>query len=626
MNSQISFSSANARDLIQSLALTVPEKATATRTSGDDWQQQQQPSSSGAGGARPRHSRETDNRRILKMKQQVAKQNNFIAELKKKIRELASMPSKSIADHENLAFLKSRLDKENQLLKGLVDRLIKEQKTADSPGWEQIRLCTDPLEDICRNPWMLGNLPMPDQRFSFDSTLSSLSSKAQVDGESVEHVCDLDDNIKKELMNRDRVIEILQARVEALTADVMKVKRDNNAILDKTPKQTKFCEADIFNRLKFYKENTDALEKNLKQMDAALGVIRTELGPALTGECQESAGCRTFFTSSNGGQKSTGEVPRSSLASKQDDDQYNILMKEFSKKNEECQKLTDRLAKSCSCRNETPEQLEVDVLKKRCSELLDIQEEFKILIKEQGDQLDEYRLKYLSAQQKVEEQKLEMGRMDVTNRRIEEQINIEVQRIKAKFQDKLRQLTPFPRLLEAEEEKVSKLKDSNEKLLEELKKSAKEIKSLEYRLHNAHASQNTELEKAHNLLQVELEQLQASLQSEREKNAKLHTQLEEAQKEIDDTRTETAKMIARTNDRAQEERKTALTRIEGLELELTQCRAAASVTINNREEALREMQGQIRVLSGSLNDAQIQIQSLRNQLTFLQNERYGALA
>ncbi|EAT35278.1 AAEL012543-PA [Aedes aegypti] len=623
MTSQISCTSAqkNALDVVESLIRTVPEKS-AARTSGDEaWRQQ--PSNSGAEVPKPRQSRVMDNRRIMKMKQQVAKQNNFITELKKKIRLLSSMPSKSITDHEELAFLKSRLDKENQLLKGLIDRLIREQKTADSPGWEQIRLCTDPLEDICRNPWMLGNFSMPDQRFSFDSTLSSLSSKAQVDGESVEQFCDLDDRVKKELMNRDRVIEILQARVEALTADVMKVKRDNFAILDKNPKQTKFCEADMVNRLKFYKENTDALEKNLKQMDAALEVIRMELGPALTGEVQESIGCNTY-AASNELNKTTEDIRRSSSASKQGDDQYKILMKEYAKKNDECKKLTDRLAKSCSCRNDTPEQLEEDVLKKRCSELLDIQEEFQILIKEQGDQLEEYRSKYLSAQQRVEEQKLEMEKMNVTNRRIEEQINVEVQRIKTKFQDKLRQLTPFPRLLEAEEEKVSKLKDSNEKLLEELKKSAKEIKSLEDRLHNAHASQNAELEKAHNLLQVELEQLQGTLQVEKDKKAKLQAQLEEAQQELDDTRTETAKIIARTNDRAQEDRRTAQARIHSLEVELTQSRAAASVTINNREEALREMQGQIRVLSGSLNDAQIQIQSLRNQLTFLQNERYGS--
>ncbi|EAT32331.1 AAEL015536-PA [Aedes aegypti] len=623
MTSQISCTSAqkNALDVVESLIRTVPEKS-AARTSGDEeWRQQ--PSNSGAGDPKPRRSRVMDNRRIMKMKQQVAKQNNFITELKKKIRLLSSMPAKSITDHEELAFLKSRLDKENQLLKGLIDRLIREQKIADSPGWEQIRLCTDPLEDICRNPWMLGNFSMPDQRFSFDSTLSSLSSKAQVDGESVEQFCDLDDRVKKELMNRDRVIEILQARVEALTADVMKVKRDNFAILDKNPKQTKFCEADMVNRLKFYKENTDALEKNLKQMDAALEVIRMELGPAMTGEVQESIGCNTYAATSELN-KTTEDIRRSSSASKHGDDQFNILMKEYAKKNDECKKLTDRLAKSCSCRNDTPDQLEVDVLKKRCSELLDIQEEFQILIKEQGDQLEEYRSKYLSAQQRVEEQKLEMEKMNVTNRRIEEQINVEVQRIKTKFQDKLRQLTPFPRLLEAEEEKVSKLKDSNEKLLEELKKSAKEIKSLEYRLHNAHASQNAELEKAHNLLQVELEQLQATLQVENDKKAKLQAQLEEAQQELDDTRTETAKIVTRTNDRAQEDRKTAQARIHSLEVELTQSRAAASVTINNREEALREMQGQIRVLSGSLNDAQIQIQSLRNQLTFLQNERYGS--
>ncbi|XP_062551042.1 nuclease SbcCD subunit C [Armigeres subalbatus] len=619
MSSKISCSSADRNalivDVVESLIRTVPEKSTG-KSNGDDSYP------AGAGSFKKPQNPEMNNRRILKMKQQLAKQNNFITELKKKIRSMSELSPKSITDHEELAFLKSRLDKENRDAKTLLERLIREQKMADCPGWEQIRLCNEPLDDVCRNPWMLGNVSMPEQRFSFDSTLSSLTSDAQVGAEST---CDLDERLKKELMNRDRVIEILQTRVDALTADIMKVKKDNHAILDKTPRQTKFCEADIFNRLKFYKENTDALERNLKQMGAALDVIRTELGPALTGECQETVGCSTFVTPSEKS-KTSGEIRRLSSSSKQDDDQYNTLVKEYAKKNDECKKLTDRLAKACSCRNEPPEQLEIDVLKNRCSELLDSQEEFQILIKEQGNQMEEYRSKYLAAQQKVEEQKLQMDKMDVTNRRIEEQINIEVHRIKTKFQDKLRQLTPFPRLLEAEEQKVTNLKDTNGKLLDELKKSAKEIRCLEHRLHNAHASQNTELEKAYNLTQVEMEQLQAMLHEEKEKKAKLQTQLDAANKEMEQTRKETAKIIARTNDRAQEERKTVQERINSLEVELSQCRASASVTISNREEALREMQGQIGVLSASLNDAHLQMDSLRNQLTFLQNERYGSRA
>lgn len=625
MASQISCSSSakNAvSGILDNLVHVVPEKTTgSTRDSRKD-------SLNITAKTLDEPQGKMENRRILKIKQQVAKQNNFINELKKNIRLLEATTPKSIADREKLTFMKNRLDKENELLKSILNKLIGEQKQSGNPDWERIRLCSEPLDDLCRNPWMLGNVPILDQRFSFDSTLSSLSSYAQVGGESLSMDENTSDRLKKELMNRDRVIDILQSRIDALTADVIKVKKDNEAILDKTPRQTKFCEADMLNRLKFYKENTDALERNLNQMGAALNVIRSELCTNFTEEIDYPNGCSTAINSWENN-KSNGHIAsgaKSCTMPKQNDDQYNCLMKEFAKKSEECKKLTDRLAKACSCGNESPMQMEVDLLQSRCSQLLDEQEEFKILIREQGDQLEEYREKYLSAQQVVEEQKLQMEKMDVTNRRIEEQINVEVQRIKSKFQDKLSQLTPFPGLLEAEEQKARELKNSNEKLLVELKKCARENKSLEYRLHTVHASQNVELEKAHNLLKVELEQMKEALQAEQARRAKTQEQLELAQKETEEVRTETAKIIARTNDRAQEDRKTAQARIHGLEMDLTQCRAAASVTINNREEALREMQSQIGVLSSSLNDAQIQIQSLRNQLTFMQNERYGSRA
>lgn len=611
----------NVYDVMESLIRSVPEQSTSKPQSFskvDDEPRSfsrvdDEPSSRAV-------SAKMDNRRIMKMKQQVAKQNKFINDTKKQIRTLAGLSPKTVSDREELAFLNSRLDKENDLLKKLLNTLIEEQKKDSTQAWEPIRLCTDAKDDICRNQWMLGVEHWTDQRFSFDSTLSSLSSGLQMGGESGVKCGDVNEILQKELMNRDRVIAILQSRMEALTADVMKVQRDNEAILDTTPKQTKFCEADMLERLHFYKQNTDALEKNLHRMGTALSVIRSELGMSVGEGNQQPTVCSTIF--------STEVLPeeryRPPESSKAADDQHNTLLKELSKKTEECKKLTDRLARSCSCQNESPEVLELNALKTRCSELLNERDEFKALIEEQAIQCEEYREKYLKAQQMVEEQKLQMEKLDATNHRIEEQINLEIQRIKSKFQDKLRQLAPFPRLLETEEQKVRDLRKSNEKLFNELKKSAKEIKSLEARLHNTHSSQNAELEKAHNLLKVELDQLREEKQTEQEKREYLIEKLSKTNAEMEELRSETAKIITRTKDRANDDRKVAQAKLQALELELAKSRADAAVTIGNREAALREMQGQIAVLSGSFNDAQMQIHSLRNQLTFIQNERYGA--
>ncbi|XP_055539048.1 myosin heavy chain, striated muscle [Wyeomyia smithii] len=557
-----------------------------------------------------------ENRRILKMRQQLAKQNNFIAELKRKIQALASLSPKSISDQEELAFLRSRLEKEKELLKNVLNSIkIEEQKMNKGQVWKPIPLCSDPSDDVCRNPWMLGNVSTQENRFSYDLNISSLSSKIQID-ETKAHA-GVSERMQKELMNRDRVIEILQNRVDALTSDVLKVRRDNEVILQKTPKQSHFCEADMMHRLRFYKDNTDALERNLNQMGAALSILRSELGANLTENFSKSITCSTFLAPNNCEQKN--HLPRQ-------DDQYNSLLKSYTQKSDECKKLTDRLAKACSCQDSSSEKTELELLRNRCSELLDVQEEFKILMKEQGEQLDEYRNKYLKAQQKVEEQILQMEQINIKNSKIEDQINIEVQRIKTKFQDKLRQLAPFPNLLESEKQKVKQLRQSNEKLLHELKKSAKEIKNLEHRLHNAHASQNAELERAHDLLKVEFKQVSELLDEAEKGKSNLEDSLNMALKEIDEIRVETANIIARANERSQKDKKTAQLKQHELEVELVQCRAAAAVTINNREDALREMQNQIAVLSASFDDAQMHIQSLRNQLTFLRNEQRGLIS
>ncbi|XP_055628440.1 myosin-11-like [Toxorhynchites rutilus septentrionalis] len=616
----------NVFDFMDNLIKTVPEKSTASQPRkveevvevGEGRKKGDSPVEVLVESKQPQTK--LGNRRILKMKQQLSKQNNFIVDLKKKIREFESLKPKSISDQEQLAFLRNRLVKENDCLKKLLQCIIDEQKKDKDLAWERIRICSDPLDDICRNPWILGNVARPDRMTSIDSTLSSLSSTVMVGEVQDVSQGDVHKTLQKELMNRDRIIEILQSRIEGLTADVMKVRCDNEAILERNPRQTKFCEADMLSRLQFYKDNTDALERNLNQMGAALNVIRSELGPNLTGEIQNRADCTQYASQAKSSRASEG-MRRSLGTSKGEDDQYNTLLKEYTKKSEECKNLTDRLAKSCSCENETPEKTELQLLKNRCSELLDEQEEFKILIKEQAEQLDEYRNKYLAAQQTVEEQNLRMEKMNVTNRRIEEQINMEIQRIKTKFQDKLRQLTPFPRLLDAEEQKVRDLRGSNEKLLEELKRAAKQIKSLENRLHNAHTAQNIELEKANNLLKVEVEQLTETMRDEESKREKLKEQLTAGQKELEEVRTETSKIIGRMNERALEDRRTAQTQRQTLEMELAQCRAAAAVTISNRDEALREMQSQIGVLAASFEDAQNQIRALHNQLAFMRNEQ-----
>ncbi|XP_053665172.1 uncharacterized protein LOC128714322 [Anopheles marshallii] len=587
-------------------------------------------------------------KRVAKLKQKLDRQNNFMVELKRKIREKEAMKPKADCDREELAFLRNRLKKEAELQQKLLMDVIAEMRK-EGNQWQSIPLCPDQLDEYCANPWTIGSVPVGEEkRFSLDSTLSALSSDEQAVGTSDCIDPKMVERFEKELMNRDRVIEILQSRLDRLSADVHKVCRDNDTILDRHPKPVapitpRFCETDLMHRLEFYRTNTETLGQNLEEMEKALHSIQKELGPMGATECTVPASCTKSSPAAcqqtAGGAERPTVCMRDGTPSRRDScplvcskdaeaqKQYAMLLTEYTKKTTECRHLCERLAKvQAGPDDPSPEDTEREVLKKRCTELLDEQDEFRVLIREQANQLDEYRARYLAAQQQVEEQRLQMGKLQVTNRRVEKQINFEIEQIKRKFQDKLRHLTPYPRMLEDEQANSEKLKQSNETLFAELERSLRQVKVLEERLQQVHVAKDGEVKQALQQAQTELEQVQERLSGVVKEK---HLAEEEAlrwQRELDELRTESAKIVERANQRVEREREVAQKKYSQLESELAQCRAEASFTIGNREQALREMHTQIKVLSASFDDAQLQIRSLRNQLAYLQNEKLVCLA
>uniref|UniRef100_A0A182QGL4 Uncharacterized protein n=1 Tax=Anopheles farauti TaxID=69004 RepID=A0A182QGL4_9DIPT len=582
-------------------------------------------------------------KRLAKLRQKLDRQNNFMVELKRKIREKEAMKPKADSDREELTFLRNRLQKEAELQQKLLADVIAEQRQ-DGSQWEAIRLCPDKLDEYGANPWTIGSVPVgEDKRFSLDSTLSDLSSDEPASGRPDAKIVE---RFEQELMNRDRMIEILQSRLDRLSADVHKVRRDNDAILDRNMKPVapivpKFCETDMMHRLEFYRTNTETLGNNLETMDKALQFIRQELGSPLEDpECPAKASCSKPTPESVRNKSMSCAVEKhpigraERLSCKRDSDaivcpkdgesqkKYAMLLKEYTKKATECRQLCERLAKAqAGPVDPSPEDTERELLKKRCSELLDEQDEFRVLLREQAAQLDDYRTRYLEAQQRVEEQRLQMGKLEVTNRRIEKQINFEIEQIKHKFQDKLRQLTPYPRLLEDEQAKTEQLKHSNEKLFAELERSLRQVKVLEGRLNEVHVAKDNEVKQALQQSQTELEQMRERLDVLAKEKQAAEEQAIKWQSQSDVLRAESANIIARTSERLEKEREMAQQKFAHLEGQLAQCRAEASFTIGNREQALREMHSQIKVMSASFDDAQLQIRSLRNQLAYLQNEK-----
>lgn len=270
------------------------------------------------------------------------------------------------------------------------------------------------------------------------------------------------------------------------------------------------------------------------------------------------------------------------------------------------------------CDGKDADESELVLLRSRLSEMKEEQTEFKCLMKEQSYQLEEYRKKYMDAQQKVEEQTAIIDKLNMNNKRIEKQINVEVKEIRMKFQEKLNELLQFPKLLENEHVKLTQLTKEKENLENKLTIVCKELKNYKNKESNGTPVEDCkpQLERC----QADLTKTKAKLDEFQRQRDMLCEQLKSTQEDLDTLRSESAKIIARTKERAEGLKQQQQQHIDRIEKELAQCRATACLSINDREVVIREMQGQLNTLSFSFDSAQKQIKTLRNHIAYMSNE------
>ncbi|XP_045458232.1 paramyosin-like [Melitaea cinxia] len=293
------------------------------------------------------------------------------------------------------------------------------------------------------------------------------------------------------------------------------------------------------------------------------------------------------------------------------------------------------------------QEVNVRALKQCYREARDEIDELRTLMKEQNNQLQDYRVKYLQAQQLVEEQRRQMDMMDMDNTRISEQINLEIQRVKIKFQEKLQELAPIPDLLKATQMKLKDAQQSQaiaehkaEQLARELNSAREKVHVL---LHNSlkppekppergtdekqmallqqRISQLTETNMA---LKTEIERLKANvirmeesvLANEKRLQEKMH-ECAQLGGELDRARDEAARALQRANERTETVRKCMQTTVGELERQLASTRAQVKTSEKEREELQCRMQCQIKRLNENFEQAQLRILGLQTQVQTL---------
>ncbi|XP_031349099.1 outer dense fiber protein 2-like isoform X2 [Photinus pyralis] len=457
------------------------------------------------------------------------------------------------------------------------------------------------------------------------------------------------------------------------------------------------CPADIESRLQEYSDTTQQLEKQLCQMECEVRNMQSEL-VAVQKERQHLEQHRKMITSAPpclpppcgmpcmpppcnmGGGSPGGAGMDQQLRELRE--QYNRLqddykgkltevaglradvekLKQNAKDAEEARKIAEDKVKEYekdvkSFKSEknkymgSKEQLieqeqQLNVAKQRFREAQDELEELRALIQDQQAQLDDYRNKYLQAQQQVEEQRRQIDMMEMENNRISEQVNLEIQRVKNQFQEKLQELTPLPDILKTTQLKLQEAQQmhllaerNNENLILELQAYRDKAAAMANQMEKVRSDQQLGVDEKVDLQQrvqqlelkiteaeEEIDRLQKDLvrteevadQNEKRVQEKLH-EIAQLVAQLETVREESARQVARTKDRCETVRRSMQNQIADLERQLAQSRAQARGAQKDRDDIRQKMQAQINNLNENFEDAQMRIRNLQGHVNFLKN-------
>lgn len=249
----------------------------------------------------------------------------------------------------------------------------------------------------------------------------------------------------------------------------------------------------------------------------------------------------------------------------------------------------------------------------------------------------------------MEEQRRTIDMMEMENQRISEQVNLEIQRVKNQFQEKLTELMPLPDILKSTQMKLQEAQQmhllaerNNEAIARELQQYKDKVAALTDQMDVARNGNLTNADEKEMLkgrvkememqltdLRDENERLNQSIDSIQEKSEEFERLSEEKAHEIiqlesqlESLREETARQVARTKDRCEIVRRSMQNQISELERQLAQSRALAKTAQKDRDEIRQKMQAQINNLNENFEDAQMRIRNLQGHVNFLKNT-YG---
>lgn len=410
------------------------------------------------------------------------------------------------------------------------------------------------------------------------------------------------------VLTKEQNLSDVENQVQMLNEQMTSLIKENQMLTEKLKESEK--SSDDADKLRTILNNSKALSANIQRMEDYLKRLREEFEASKNSNDNELM--KRARASGDCGKK-VQEL----------ECKYKNLLQKYCSKNEECNNLTTRLQNTLKTIENSTEQAENETLKEEAQRLMTEIVDYKTMIHELQFQINLYRDKFMKAQEKVEEQKLKLETLTATNKKIESQVNSEISKIKDKFQHKLSELCPYPKMYEESRVQLEASKDKIETLQADLKATIDALCKAKCELKNLKSQQPDESIKAkYDKLQCEMENVKRKYCNLSETKKCLEEKLVKLKEELEQLRSDSVKVITTTKCCAEKNRQVLHEQINCLEQKLAECNAKSSVSLGEKEEVIRKLKQELTLLCGHFNNCQDQIKSLKCQIEYLQDQRY----
>nr|CAD7440084.1 unnamed protein product [Timema bartmani] len=576
----------------------------------------------------------------------------------------------------------------------LEDRLPNVIVTGLIDGMPGIVVCHKPVKRLNATPEekaqeLVGSLA---GRLSDSYSLQEKLASENVDLETSRFT------LEQALLQKDSAVETLQKKVEGLQKDIKIMMSENSSLseqltrirpqlIDKNAPFDSHADflgdrpaGDMATRIKQYSHTTAILERQMNELESEVKNMNHEL-QQVQSEREKLQQQRKLLKCTTPTVCTPATCP--TLAKQQLRElreKYARLQQDYDKKVQEVSQLRVEAEKHKDVAEKAREEKEAaeaqnsiledklrraELESKRASglkdKMLDIEqqlqrtkqslEQSKYDLEEAQGELQEkslqcanYRSKYMQAEQTMEEQRRQLEKMEMNTAQATSALNIEIQRIKSQFQEKLQNLAPLPDLLNLAHKRVQEA--NQQRIMAECKYNeiAQELKDSNEKLQNMSRHDNEQTSRPtwgsdeRSVLQVRIESLEKKCAELKTENASLKKLVSVLEQDVDDQkklveekehdvtqlsnelealRQETARTIARTKETADRNKHHMLGQLQEYERLLAQSRAGARAAQKDRDEIRQRLQSQINDLNDNFDQAQMRIQTLQSHVNVL---------